>query len=37
MCVIALAPEFGVALAVQQYVKARKDLQDANKDRSKEL
>jgi hypothetical protein len=37
MCCIALAPEVGVSLAVQQYVKARKDLKDANKDRAREL
>ncbi|KAM0242952.1 hypothetical protein ACHAP5_007062 [Fusarium lateritium] len=37
MCGIALAPEFGVALAVQQYVNARKDLEIANKGRSKGL
>ncbi|KAH6954231.1 hypothetical protein DER45DRAFT_646034 [Fusarium avenaceum] len=37
MCCIALAPEIGVSLAVQQHMKARKDLKNANKKRSREL
>lgn len=37
MCGIALAPEFGVALALQQHMKARKDLKNANEKRSREL
>ncbi|KAH7245124.1 hypothetical protein BKA59DRAFT_555136 [Fusarium tricinctum] len=36
MCFIALAPEIGVVLSVQQYVRARKDLKDANAKRSRE-
>jgi hypothetical protein len=36
MCCIALAPEIGVVLSVQQYVRARKDLKDANAKRSRE-
>jgi hypothetical protein len=36
MCCIALAPEIGVVLSVQQYVRARKNLKDANAKRSRE-
>ncbi|KIL93737.1 hypothetical protein FAVG1_02298 [Fusarium avenaceum] len=37
MCGIALAPEIGVSLAVQQHMRARKDLKNANAKRSREL
>lgn len=36
MCCIALAPEVGVGMAVEEYARARKDLKNANAKRSME-